>query len=88
MEKDFPTENDRRADIDQKLRKAGIDPELLSTKLLDDIYKLPYCHIGTLIGMFLWLRHEACGDQELDKGHINSILIVAYVHAKRMSEIV
>ena len=37
MEKDFPTDNDRRAGIVQQLRQVGVDPEQLSTKLLDDI---------------------------------------------------
>ena len=88
MEKDFPTENDRRADIDQQLRNVGIDPEQLSPKLLDDIYKLPDCHIGTLTGTFLWLRHVEFGDQELDKGQLNCCLICALVHTKKMSQII
>ena len=88
MEKDFPTENDRCADIDQKLRKVGIDPEQLTTKLLDDIYKLPDCHIGTLTGTFLYLRHVEFGDQELDKGQLNCCVVAALVHTKKMSEII
>lgn len=88
MEKDFPTENDRRADIDQKLRNVGIDPDLISTRLHNDIYKLPYEHIGTLTGTFLYLRHVEFGDQELDKGQLNCCLIVALVHAKKMSKII
>ncbi len=88
MEKDFPTENDRRADIACKLRKVGIDPDLISTKLLDDIYKLPDCHIGTLIGTFLWLRHVEFGVQPLDKGQLNCCLLVALVHTKKLSKII
>ena len=88
MEKDFPTDNDRRAGIVQQLRQVGVDPEQLSTKLLDDIYKLPDCHIGTLTGTFLWLRHVEFGDQELDKGQLNCCLICALVHTKKMSQII
>ena len=88
MEKDFPTENDRRADIACKLWQVGIDPEQLSSRLLDDIYKLPACHIGTLTGTFLWLRHEEFGDQELDKGQLNCCVLAALVHAKKMSQII
>ena len=88
MEKDFPTDNDRRAGIVQQLRQVGVDPEQLSTKLLADIYKLPDCHIGTLTGTFLWLRHVEFGDQELDKGQLNCCLICALVHTKKMSQII
>ncbi len=88
MEKDFPTESDRRADIDQKLREVGIDPELLTTKLLDDIYKLPDCHIGTLTGTFLWLRHMEFGNQELDKGQLNTCVAAVLGHTLRMSQII
>ena len=88
MEKDFPTENDRRDGIVRQLLNVGIDPNLLSTKLLNDIFKLPDCHIGTLTGTFLWLRHVEFGDQELDKGQLNCCVIAALVHTKKMSQII
>ena len=81
-------ENDRRDVIVRQLLNVGIDPNLLSPKLLDDIYKLPDCHIGTLTGTFRWLRHVKFGNQELDKGQLNSCLIVALVHTKKMSQII
>ena len=88
MEKDFPTENDRRDGIVRQLLNVGIDPEQLSTKLLDDIYKLPDCHIGTLTGTFLWLRHMEFGHQELDKGQFNICVAAALGHTLRMSQII
>ena len=88
MEKDFPTENDRRADIDQQLRQVGVDPEQLSTKLLADIYKLPDCHIGTLTGKFLMLRHVEFDDQDLDARTLNMCVVAALVHTKKMSQII
>ena len=81
-------DKDRCADIDQKLCKVGIAPSLLSPRLLGDIYKLPDCHIDTLTGTFLWLRHWEFGDQELTKGQLNMCVVAALVHTKKMSQII
>ena len=88
MEKDFPTEKDRRDGIVRQLLNVGIDPNLLSPKLLNDIYKLPDCHIGTLTGTFLWLRHVEFGNQELEKGQLNICVAAALGHTLLMSEII
>ena len=88
MKKDFPTEKDRRSGIVQQLRKVGVDPERLSPKLLDDIYKLPDEDIDTLTGTFLWLRHVEFNDQELDARTLNYCVVAALVHTKKMSKII
>jgi hypothetical protein len=88
MEKDFPTEKDRRDGIVRQLLNVGIDPNLLSPKLLNDIYKLPDCHIGTLTGKFLMLRHVEFDDQDLDARSLNMCVVAALVHTKKMSQII
>ena len=79
-------DKDRHADIDQKLWKAGIDPDLINTRLHNDIYKLPDEHIGTLTGTFLTLRHWEFDDQELTKGQLNYCLVYALVRTKKLHQ--
>ena len=72
-----PAENNRRARIAKRLRKAGIDPKLLHTRLLKGIYRLPDECIEQLIGLFLYLSHEEFGDDPLDKFTLNACLAAA-----------
>ena len=72
-----PTENIRRAKIAKRLRKAGIDPKLIYTRLLKGIYHLPDECIDQLIGLFLYLSNYEFGDQQLDQFSLNSCLAAA-----------
>ena len=75
-----PAENYRRAGIARKLRKIGINPELIFTNILDRIFKLPDDLIGTLIDMFLFLSKTDFGDQELNVTNLNATLAAALEH--------
>ena len=70
-------ENHRRARIARRLRKAGINPKWLYTRLLKGIYRLPYECIEQLIGLFLFLSREEFGDDPLDKFTLNACLAAA-----------
>ena len=72
-----PAENNRRARIARRLRKAGINPKLLYTRLLKGIYRLPDECIGTLTGLFLFLSHYEFGDKSFDKFTLNACLAAA-----------
>ena len=76
----WPAENNRRAGISRKLRKIGINPELIFTNILDRIFKLPDDLIGTLIDMFLFLSKTDFGDQELNVTNLNATLAAALEH--------
>ena len=56
----FVPENNRRAGIAKRMRKAGIDPKRLTPTLMRGIYSLPTEDdwVGVLIGVFLDLCHR------------------------------
>ena len=56
-----PAENRRRGKIAHQLRKAAINPKLLTPTLCRGIYTLPEERIGEFIGRFLMACNE-CGD--------------------------
>ena len=56
-----PDENRRRGKIARQLRKAAIDPKILTPTLCRGIYTLPEERIGEFIGRFLMACNE-CGD--------------------------
>ena len=72
-----PAENNRRARIARRLRKAGINPKWIYTNIIKGIYRLPEESIGMLTGLFLFLSHEEFGDETLDKGTLNACLYAA-----------
>ena len=72
-----PAENNRRARIARRLRKAGINPKLIYNNILKGIYRLPEESIGMLTGLFLFLSHEEFGDETLDKRTLNACLYAA-----------
>jgi len=74
-------ENNRRAKIAKQLRKIGIDPKRLYTRLLKGIFGLPDNYVGTVTGMFLWLSQNEFGDEPLDKTSLNATLAAALDYA-------